>query len=136
MLFICLLFGRLAKDFFDKFTIFVIGLVYYLGLIIFAVFGPTFIDRSISYHLAFYAAEEGEVYIENIEQVFSRDIFEKRMHDAVETGFLEQNQDGSMSPTFKSKIMYDILKPIGEWTGTLDTYYKMKEEVANHAVQE
>lgn len=126
---ICLLIKRITERLFDKFTIFVIGIVYCLGLIILSVFGPTFIDRSISYHIAFYAAEENVVYIEDIEKEFSTDIFNKRIHDAITTGFLVRNQNGSLSPTLKAKILYHIMKPLGELTNSLDTYYDMKEEI-------
>ena len=64
-----------------------------------------------------------------IEKEFSKDIFDKRIHDAVSTGFLKQNKNGSVSPTIKSKIMYVILKPIGELTNSMDTYYEMKKKV-------
>lgn len=125
----CFIIQKFSKKLFEKFTLFVIAIVYYLGIIILSVFGPTFIDRSISYHIAFYAAEKGEFYIQNIEKEFSKDIFDKRIHDAVSTGFLKQNKNGSVSPTIKSKIMYVILKPIGELTNSMDTYYEMKKKV-------
>ena len=90
----CFIIQKFSKKLFEKFTLFVIAIVYYLGIIILSVFGPTFIDRSISYHIAFYAAEKGEFYIQNIEKEFSKDIFDKRIHDAVSTGFLKQNKNG------------------------------------------
>lgn len=133
VLIICLVIDKITKKLFDGFTIFVIGVVYYLGIVIIAVFGPTFIDRSISYHIAFYAAEEEIVYVEDIEEEFSTDIFDKRIHDAVTTGFLTMNEDGSMSPTFKAKAIYYILKPLGNLTGSMDTYYNMREEIQNNA---
>ncbi|MDE6887363.1 MAG: hypothetical protein K2P45_01750, partial [Eubacterium sp.] len=68
---------------FDHFTVAVIGMVYFMGIILLAVFGPTFIDRSISYHIAFYAADTGEVDVEDIRDKFSAEIFDKRIHDAV-----------------------------------------------------
>ena len=55
----CLFIMKTAKGIYDKFTVFVTGIVYLLGVISISVFGPTFIDRSISYHIAFYAVEEG-----------------------------------------------------------------------------
>lgn len=99
-------------------------------MVILAVFGPTFIDRSISYHIAFYASDMGEVNIRDIEDEFSSAIFDKRIHDAVETGFITQEGD-IFRPTAKAKIMTAILKPIGEITGSLETYNQMKESVQN-----
>ena len=128
---VCLFIMKTAKGIYDKFTVFVMGIVYFLGVISISVFGPTFIDRSISYHIAFYAVEEGEVCVDDIKEAFSKDIFEKRMHDATETGFLVVNDDGNMVPTVKAKLMYYVLKPLGDLTGSMDTYYEMKEEVEN-----
>ena len=125
----CFIIQKLSKKLFDSFTIFTMSAVYYLGIIILSVFGPTFIDRSISYHIVFYAAEKEEFYVEDIEREFSKDIFNKRIYDAVATGFLKQNKNGSISPTIKSKIMYTILKPIGEVTNSMSTYYEMKKKV-------
>lgn len=126
---ICLLFKVIIKIDLDGFTTILLGILYAMEIILVSVFGPTFIDRSISYHLAFYAVEEGNVYIDDIEYSFSKDIFDKRLHDAITTGFLSENSDGSLSPTFKSRVMYAIMKPLGELTGSMDTYYGMKDAV-------
>ena len=115
---------------FDKFTLSMISLVYFMGIIILTVFGPTFIDRSISYHIAFYAVDEQRVNIDEIRQEFSEEIFDKRIHDAIETGFIEENEDGYYTPTLKAKIMTAILKPIGELTGSIGTYESLREELA------
>lgn len=115
---------------FDYFTLFMIGLVYLMGIIILTVFGPTFIDRSISYHIAFYAADEQRVDINEIKQEFSEEIFNKRIHDAIETGFIEEGIDGYYMPTLKAKVMTAILKPIGKLTGSLDTYETLRGKLA------
>lgn len=133
---ICLCLKRIKKVTWDTFTILMVGIVYFMEIIIVAIFGPTFIDRSISYHVAFYAVEKEKFYMEDIEDAFSKDIFEKRMHDALVTGFVVQNDDGSLSPTMKAKIMYYVLEPIGELTGSLDTYCNMKKAVETSAINE
>ena len=110
----------------DEFTVFSIGCVYFLGIVVFAVFGPTFIDRSISYHIAFAAVEDREVDIEEMQEVFSKDIFEKRVHDAEATGFVII-KDEKLLPTGKAEVMYWLLMPVGKLTNSLGTYYDMKE---------
>lgn len=105
-------------------------IVYFMGIIILTVFGPTFIDRSISYHIAFYAVDEQMVDIDEIKYEFSEEIFNKRIHDAIETGFIVEGPDGYYMPTWKSKVVTVILKPIGELTGSLDTYKVLKEKLA------
>jgi hypothetical protein len=122
----CFFIQKFSKNLFETFTLFIIGLVYYLGLILLSIFGPTFIDRSISYHIAFYAVEKKSFYVSDIEREFSKEIFDKRVHEAITTGFLKQNKNGSVSSTIKSKIMYVVLKPIGEITNSMVTYNEMK----------
>lgn len=124
-----------SKKIFDKFTCFVIGVTYCLTILVFSVFGPTFIDRSISYHIAFLATEEKQIKIEDIEKEFSDEIFEKRIHDAVVTGFIVENENGSFEPTWKSKIITKILKPIGFITGSLNEYEKLKIELQKEKEQ-
>ena len=70
---ICLCLKRIKNVTWDTFTILMVGIVYCMEIIIVAVFGPTFIDRSISYHVAFYAVEEEKFYMEDIEDAFSKD---------------------------------------------------------------
>lgn len=115
---------------FDFFTLSMICLVYLMGLIVLTTYGPTFIDRSISYHIAFYATDEEKIDIDEMRESFSKDIFDKRIHDAVETGFIEEGTDGYYTPTWKAKVMTGILKPIGKITGSLQTYEELKETLA------
>lgn len=112
---------------FDSFTLSMICLVYFMGLIVLTTYGPTFIDRSISYHIAFYAADEEKIDIDEMREEFSEAIFDKRIHDAVETGFIVEGTDGYYTPTWKSKVMTAILKPIGKMTGSLHTYEELRE---------
>lgn len=123
----CFVLKFLKRDLFDGFTLGVICLVYAMGILVLSVFGPTFIDRSISYHIAFYAAEEGAVQISDIEEAYSKEIFDKRIHDAVVAGFVTQNEDGSLSPTLKAKVFYAVMAPIGKITNSMDSYYSLKE---------
>lgn len=112
---------------FDSFTLSMICLVYFMGLIVLTTYGPTFIDRSISYHIAFYATDEEKIDIDEMRECFSEDIFDKRIHDAVETGFIKEGADGYYTPTWKSKVVTGILKPIGRITGSLQTYEELRE---------
>lgn len=116
-------------DIYEKFTLFPIYISCVSVILIFAVFGPVFIDRSISYHIAFYAAEEGTVNIDDIKDEFSNEIFRKRIDDAQVAGVIKLQDDGTFKPTIKAKIIKGILYPIGEITNSLDTYKLMKSEV-------
>ncbi len=116
---------------FEFFTIFIIGINYFFIIFIFSVFGPVFIDRSISYHIAFYAVEKENIEIKKIETSFGKDIFDKRMNDAIRTGFIVENKD-IYSPSTKAKIMYYIMYPIGKITNSLDTYNDMKNKIVDN----
>lgn len=124
------LFARGGRSFYNRFCIFLTVLVYLFGLILLSVFGPTFIDRSISYHIAFYAADEGEIDIGEMEEVFSKEIFEKRIHDAIISGVITETGERKYAPTWKAKLMTAVLKPLGELTGSLGTYSNMVDEIA------
>lgn len=124
----CLFLLKTGRGIFDHFTIAVIGMVYFMGVLLLAVFGPTFIDRSISYHIAFYAADMGEVDVVNIRDSFSSEIFDKRVHDAVVTGVIKEDH-GKLVPTLKAKWISAVLKQLGEMTDSPDTYNEMKERI-------
>ena len=51
------------------------------------------------------------------------------MSDAQAAGMIELQPDGSFKPTFKAKLVKNILMPIGELSKTLGTYETMKEKV-------
>ncbi len=118
------------SNLFDSFTLSMICLVYFMGLIVLITYGPTFIDRSISYHIAFYATDEQKIDVNEMRESFSEEIFDKRIHDAVETGFIKEGSDGYYMPTWKAKAMTGILKPIGKITGSLRTYEDLREVLA------
>lgn len=95
-----------------------------LIILIFSVFGPTFIDRSISYHLAFIAVEQGSVSKQDLESSgYVQMVFDKRYEDAMASGFITFTDEvGVYVPTMKAKIMYEIMRPIGILTGSMDEY--------------
>lgn len=124
----CLFLCWKGKGLLDHFMVAMMGMVYFMGVVMLAVFGPTFIDRSISYHIAFYAADMGKVDIETIRDSFSDEIFDKRIHDAVAAGVIKED-NGELVPTIKAEMITAVLKPLGKLTGSLDTYDGMKEEV-------
>lgn len=114
---------------YETFTIILIGINYFFIIFIFSVFGPVFIDRSISYHIAFYAVEKENIEIKKIEKSFGKDIFDKRISDAIRTGFIVENKQNKYHPSKKAKIMYNIMYPIGKMTNSLTTYENMKNKI-------
>ncbi len=102
-----------------------------LIIIVFAVFGPTFIDRSISYHLAFIAVEQGQLNKQVLESSgYVSMVFDKRYEDACITGFIEQTKHGDVYvPTFKAKVMYNIMMVLGKITGSLGEYDSLNKSM-------
>ena len=117
------------KKAFDGYHIFLMYVSTVMLTVFLAVFGPVFIDRSISYHIAFYAAEQGEVNINEIRDEFSVEIFDKRIHDAQAVGAIEMKDDENFVPTAKAKFIWWFLGGMGKWSNTLGTYEEMKEKV-------
>lgn len=99
-------------------------------LLVFTVFGPTFVDRSVSYHMVFLASETGKLDMEYMEAVYSQDMLQKRVDDELKSGMIHDMGNHIYAPTLKAKIATGILKPIGYLTNTLDTYEQFKEEMS------
>lgn len=117
------------KRYFDMMHVFFMYVAAVMMTVLLAVFGPVFIDRSISYHIAFYAAEQGEVDMDAVRDEFSAEIFNKRMHDAQAVGVIEMKDGNTFVPTAKAEFIWWILGGMGKWSDTLDTYNDMKEKI-------
>ena len=111
------------KSSFENFLVAVIG---FFVLFTFSVFGPVFIDRSISYHLVFYAVENGAIQENVFQKQFADSVFQKRILDAQMAKFLEKTPEGTYVPTKKAFIFSGIMKLIGKLSGTMDNYDKTK----------
>lgn len=97
-----------------------------LLLFIFATFGPVFIDRSISYHIAFIASEEGEISLTQLEKAWSKDIIQKRLFEGCQSGMLQYDRNDIYLPTTKSKIYTKIMLFIGKITQSIQNYQFLK----------
>jgi len=93
----------------------------------FAIFGPIFIDRSISYHLVMLAADNNKVEQKKIKEVMYEQMFQKRLSELSNANLIQLNEDGSISPTPKGVIMTNALIWLGLITGTLDEYKQANE---------
>ncbi len=98
-----------------------------LLLILFTIIGPTFIDRSVSYHMIFYAVDNGSINVSDMKDIYLDDMFQKRINDELKSGMIYKEDDNTYKPTLKAKLATYILKPIGTITNTTkeyDTFYK------------
>lgn len=119
-----------SKNSYDTFNAVLLYLVSALLLIVFTIMGPAFIDRSISYHIVFYATEKNNIKIEEMEDVFAHEIFEKRINDELKAGMIESLPNGTYCATTKAKVISFVLLLLGKVTGTLGTYNDMKNKIA------
>ncbi len=58
----------------------------------FAIFGPIFIDRSISYHLVMLTAENNGLPVQKINDVVFEQMLKKRMEELSQAGLIELDQ--------------------------------------------
>lgn len=119
---------------FDRFTIVLMSLCCALIIILFAIFGPVFIDRSISYHIVFYATEHGNIKADQLENTFSRATFDKRIKEAQAAGFIVPDDNGRFIPTPKAKLFSAIMKSLGKLSHTLENYQAMTTAHSNEDI--
>lgn len=98
-----------------------------MTILFFAIFGPVFIDRSVSYHIAFLAVEEKSINPNKDFRNFSDVILQKRIKDAQTAGIILKKADGIYVPTRKAYFLYNLLVPIGTATDTLEEYKKIRK---------
>ena len=118
---------KLYGSIFDFFSTALIGLCISSMLLVFAVFGPIFIDRSISYHIIMLAAQNGSIKIDEIEKLTSNWVYKKRIEDALNLGLLKKVSDEEYMPTKKAISMSEGLIFIGKITNSLHSYSKVND---------
>lgn len=97
----------------------------------FAIFGPIFIDRSISYHLVMLAAENKKVAIQKINDVVFEQMLQKRIEELSKAGLIAVDDQKNIIPTSKGTGMTKFLVWLGLTTGTLNEY-----SITNEAFQQ
>lgn len=95
----------------------------------FAIFGPIFIDRSVSYHLVMLAAENNQVEQKKITEVIYEQMFQKRLAELSNADLIQLNEDGYISPTSKGVVMTNALIWLGLITSTLGEYKQTNESL-------
>lgn len=93
----------------------------------FAIFGPIFIDRSISYHLVMLAADNNKVEQKKIKEVMYEQMFQKRLSELSNANLIQLNEDGSIAPTSRGLVMTNTLIWLGLITNTLGEYKQTNE---------
>jgi hypothetical protein len=93
----------------------------------FAIFGPIFIDRSISYHLVMLAADNNKVDQQKIKEVMFEKMFQKRLSELSNANLILLNEDLYITPTSKGVVMTNALIWLGLITSTLGEYKQTNE---------
>ncbi|MDR2007956.1 MAG: hypothetical protein LBQ34_03170 [Alphaproteobacteria bacterium] len=100
-----------------------------LSILFFAIFGPVFIDRSLSYHMIFYIEEQQTTNINDIYKLLSdQSSIDSRIKDAK----INVNDNNEINADIKTNIIYNLLFPIGKITNTLNHYKDIKENVIKY----
>lgn len=114
------------KQYYSTFTAALAVCCIGLGLFVFSVFGPVFIDRSLSYHLVMFASENGEVRVSRMEQRTAQGFYRKRFREASAAGLLARVSDDVYRPTLKAKLVSTTLLWLGQSTHSLDEYRRLE----------
>ncbi|HIF35520.1 MAG TPA: hypothetical protein EYQ71_02460 [Candidatus Thioglobus sp.] len=114
---------------FDPFTTLVNATCIALVCLVFSVFSHVFIDRSISYHIAFYASQNKSINFKEFQAKTATFMYQKREKDAVSAGFIIKNPDGSYSPTLKATIFTTLMVFYGNLTNSLGDYNLLKDQM-------
>ena len=123
------IFKKYFKNEFDSFAILINNICIALICLIFSVFSHVFIDRSLSYHIAFYASQNKSIDFKYFKDKTAKFVFEKREKDAVSAGFISKNTDGTYSPTLKATIFTKFMMFYGNLTNSLDDYNLLKGQM-------
>ncbi len=87
---------------------------------------PVTVERSVSVFMLSYMEENADMEFmkEDVEQIFVEKYvndygaFEKRFHEQIVTGTIEQNEDGSYGITKRGKQIVYLFRLIAEWFDT------------------
>ena len=87
-----------------------------------------FIDRSLSYHIAFYCTEKDQISKREIVSLFNNRIIDKRIEESIRSGFIEECGVQIYCPTEKGKMFSKLVMAVGSITNTMNEYNKEKKE--------
>ena len=93
---------------------------------IFSIFGPVFIDRSLSYHIIFLAEEEKNLNINQISNEAFQYIFIRRFEELDKAGMIKISSQGEINLTYKGLLISKSLLLIGASTNLLEGYNDFK----------
>lgn len=99
----------------------------------FIFLAPFAVDRSLSTFIFFYAVEHGYYPANAVSSQYKDAFFQKRLEDGINGKFLIY-ENNIYKPTYRAKLYYSILFPLGIATNTLNNYKIFTAEI-NSQVQ-
>lgn len=100
-----------------------LSIIVLLNLLLFSILVPVFIERSMSYHITFYIAENEPVSYKELKDKFAIAEFNKRLDELSKSGFL-QISDTIIYPTDKAILFEKFIRPIQYLTSSKPKYIK------------
>lgn len=113
------------KDIFDTFVVFC---CYITAGFSFIFLAPYAVDRSLSTFIFFYSVEHDGFQATAMSDEYMQVFYQRRLDDGVNGGFLVKEGD-KYHPTFRAKVYYHLMYPIGVITNSLENYQKFTDEV-------
>ena len=123
-----LLYRRRYTDVFETILVFI---SYAASLALFIYMGPVTLDRSLSSFVFIYAAQEGSIPADIYTETYFRTFVERRFKDGEKMNFLNCDNKGLCTPTWKSKLTYQVLFPLAQFTKTDSSYLQFRNFVKN-----
>jgi len=116
---------KFYKEFFESFLVFC---TLFTSSIIFVYFIPVSLDRSLSSFIYFYSVENEKITKQIHNQEYFENYIQRRFEDGEKIGFLKCDKNNCY-PTFKTKLAYYILYPLGRFSNTTKEYENFKNMV-------
>jgi hypothetical protein len=100
----------------------------------FAIFGPVFVDRSLTYHLLL-LGESDVIQTEEIGEVIKTTMLDKRFLDLESAGLIRKINPDEYKTTELGLGVSKILREIGRLSHSLDTYLIFEQKVKAYQVR-
>jgi energy-coupling factor transporter transmembrane protein EcfT len=100
----------------------IISSICFLFLMNLSVFGPVFIDRSISYYITMNAVEKKNFSARQLHLKTSKQVYEKRLVELCSLGLIQKLNMDTYEKTRLGDVFFVFFHTLGKLTGTLREY--------------
>ena len=115
----------------------VIMIAFFSSFMLFSITTYIYIDRSLTYHMTFLAAQKEKITVEDLDVLFNSDIYKKqRIIEMEESDFLIKDFDGNYKITRKGKYFSKIMLVIGKFLGVDSTWKSITKSIQEETSNE